>query len=317
LIELEQFLTGTDRTLVTTHISPDGDALGSVLALCELLDQREIPAHPIIDSDIPRRFSFLPGRDRIVTPKLHRTRKPFDRIIVLDVGTQERIGNVRDLIAPDARIANIDHHLSNPGFGHVNILRPECCATAEILWDVAGELEIRITDTIATNLYTGIVTDTGRFQFSNTTARSLTICSELIRLGAKPDLIADHVYFDNSYDDIKRAGALIANMQLFHNGRIGAIRLQRINEVEDTDLVLDQALSIRRVQIAVLIAPIPGGKSKVSLRSKNHVDVREIAESFGGGGHTKAAGFRFRIHPDEMQEKLIPILVEAMDSGAR
>lgn len=317
MIDLERFFTGSDRTLVTTHINPDGDAIGSVLAVCEFLDQRNIPAYPIIDSDIPRRFSFLPGRDRIVTPKSRRTRKPFNRVIVLDVGTEERIGNVRDLISPDATIANIDHHLSNHGFGDINILRPECSATTEILWDVANELGFDITESIATNLYTGILTDTGRFQFSNTTARALTICSELLKLGVRPEVIADHVYFDNTYDDIKRAGTLIADMQLYHQGRISAIRLHRINEVQDTDLVLDLALSIRGVQIAVLIAPIPGGKSKVSLRSKNHVDVREIAESFGGGGHTKAAGFRFRIHPDEMQERLIPILVDAMDNGAK
>jgi phosphoesterase RecJ-like protein len=315
LTRLEQFFSGTDRTLVTTHINPDGDAIGSVLAVCQFLEQRDIPAFPVIDSEIPRRFAFLPGCDQIKTPKTRRPRKPFEWVIILDIGTQERIGNVRNLIAVGAKIANIDHHLSNPGFGDVNILRPECSATTEVLWDVAQSLGLTINASIATNLYTGIFTDTGRFQFSNTSARALKICAELVSLGAKPEIVADEIYFHNTFDDIKRTGELLSEMQLHDHGRISAIRLHHINEVQDTDAVLDMALSIKGVCIAVLIAPIPGGKSKVSLRSKNHVDVRVIAESFGGGGHPKAAGFRFRIDPDDMQEKLIPILAEALDNN--
>ena len=308
-------MTGDDPALVTTHINPDGDAVGSVLAFCEFLDQRNIPAFPVIDSEIPRRFSFLPGCDRIATPKSRRSKKPFNRAIVLDVGTRERIGNVQDLISPDSVIANIDHHLSNPGFGNINILKPECSATTEILWEVAEYFGFTITQSLAANLYTGIYTDTGRFQFSNTTARSLFICAKLVELGAQPQVIAENVYFGNTHDHIRRTGELLANMQLFEHGKISAIRLHHMNEVEDTDTVLDMALSIRGVEIAVLIAPIRGGKSKVSLRAKNHVDVREIAESFGGGGHTKAAGFRFRINPDDMQKQLIPILANALDDG--
>ena len=315
MTELEQFFAGDDPTLVTTHINPDGDALGSVLAICEFLDQRNIPAFPFIDGDIAHRFAFLPGLDRISSPRKRQHRKHFHRVIVLDVGSLERIGLVQNLIAPDAIIANIDHHLSNPGFGTVSILRPECSATTEILWDIAQHFGFTITESLATNLYTGIFTDTGRFQFSNTTSQALIVAANLVELGARPGFIAEKIYFDNTYKDITRTGSLLANMQLFDHGRISTIRLHRINEVEDTDTVLDMALSIQGVEIAVLIAPIHGGKSKVSLRSKNYVDVREIAESYGGGGHTKAAGFRFRIDPDEMQEQLIPVLVNALENG--
>jgi phosphoesterase RecJ-like protein len=313
LTDIAQFFSGKEPTLITTHVHPDGDALGSMLALTEFLDQRGIPALSVIDSEVPHRFSFLPGSGRVVTPNAHRSFKPYYHAIILDVGNWERIGKVQSMIASDALIANIDHHLSNPGFGSVSILRPECCATAEILWDIAQELHFTITPTLATDLYTGIFTDTGRFQFSNTTSRAFNICAQLVELGAHPEVIAQKIYFDTSFDDIKRVGALLGKIELFDHGRICSIRLNRINEVEDTDAVLDMALSVQGVEVAVLIAPIRGGKSKVSLRSKQFFDVRKIAESFGGGGHPKAAGFRFRIHPDEMQSRLIPVLVDALE----
>ena len=311
--DIVQFFSGKEPTLITTHIHPDGDALGSLLAMTEFLEQRGISAFPVLDSEVPSRFSFLLGCHRIETPKTRRTPKQYHRAFVLDVGNWERIGNVQSYVAPDALIANIDHHLSNPGFGTINILKPECCATAEILWDIAQQLSFTITESIATNLYTGIFTDTGRFQFSNTTSRAFGICARLVELGAHPELIAQKIYFDTSFEDIKRIGLLLAKMELFDHGRICSLRLNRINEVEDTDAVLDMVLSVQGVEVAVLIAPIRGGKSKVSLRSKQFFDVRKIAESFGGGGHPKAAGFRFRIDPDEMQNRLIPLLVDALE----
>jgi phosphoesterase RecJ-like protein len=313
LTKIEQFFSGAEPTLVTTHIHPDGDALGSLLAVTEFLEQRKIPAFPVMDSEVPSRFSFLPGSHRITTPSACQTQKQYHRVFALDVGNFERIGTVQSFIASDAKIINIDHHLSNPGFGTVNILRPECCATTEILWDIAQQLDLTITESIATNLYTGIFTDTGRFQFSNTTARAFEICAELVELGAHPEFIAQKLYFETSFEDIKRIGLLLAKMELFDHGRICSLRLNRINEVEDTDAILDMALSVQGVEVAVLIAPIRGGKSKVSLRSKQYFDVRKIAESFGGGGHPKAAGFRFRIDPDEMKNRLIPILVSALE----
>ena len=316
MTEIEQFFSDKEPTLVTTHIHPDGDALGSLLAVTEFLEQRGIPAFPVLDSEVPPRFSFLPGCHRITTPITRRSQKQYHRVFVLDVGNWERIGNVQSYIAPGARIANIDHHLSNPGFGAVNILKPECCATTEILWDIAQQLGFTITESIATDLYTGIFTDTGRFQFSNTTSRAFTICARLVEFGATPELIAQKIYFDTSFDDLKRVGMLLGKMELFDHGRICSLRLNRINEVEDTDAVLDLALSVQGVEVAVLIAPIRGGKSKVSLRSKHFFDVRKIAESFGGGGHSKAAGFRFRIEPDEMQSRLIPLLVDALDRSS-
>jgi phosphoesterase RecJ-like protein len=312
VIELARFLDGNAPTVVTTHIRPDGDALGALLAVTEFLGQRDIPAIPVVDSSIPHRFSFLPGSNKIATYHALKSQKRYQRVIVLDVGSWERIGKVHHWIAGDAKVANIDHHLSNPGFGAVNILRTECSATTEILWDIAQEFGFEITPDIATHLYTGILTDTGRFQFSNTTARAFAICSQLVELGAQPESIAKQVYFDYSIQDVRKMGKLLGNVQLLDHGRISAIRLKRINEVEDTDSVLDMALSIQGVEIAILIAPIPGGKSKVSLRSKQYVDVRKIAEKFGGGGHTKASGFRFRIDPDEMQDQLLPVLIDAL-----
>jgi phosphoesterase RecJ-like protein len=312
LKKITQFFSSDEPTLVTTHINPDGDALGSLLAVTQFLDQRQVPAFPIIDSNIPKRLQFLPGCDRVTILSASHNPKLYHRAIILDVGNLERIGGVRDWIAPNALIANIDHHVSNPAFGAVNILRPECSATTEILWDIAHELGLTITESLATNLYTGIATDTGRFSFSNTTARALTICAKLVELGAKPQMVAKKIYFDRSSHDLKHMGSLLANLQLYDHGRISGIHLHRINEVEDTDTVLDMALSIRNVEVAFMIAPIRGGKSKVSLRSKSFVDVRKIAESFGGGGHPKAAGFRFRIDPQDMQSQLLPVLTDAL-----
>ena len=312
MIELARFFEGDEPTIVTTHIRPDGDALGAMLAISEFLEQRNIPAFPVIDGSIPNRFSFLSGINKIATYHALKSQEHFQRVIVLDVGSFQRIGKVHHWISSDALVANIDHHLSNPGFGTVSVLRPECSATTEILWDIAQDFGFEITPDIATHLYTGILTDTGRFQFSNTTARAFAICSKLVELGAEPESIAKKVYFDYPARDVRKMGKLLGDLQLLDHGRISAIRLKRINEVDDTDSVLDMALSIQGVEIAILIAPIPGGRSKVSLRSKHNVDVRKIAEKYGGGGHTKASGFRFRIDPDEMQDQLLPVLIDAL-----
>ncbi len=312
MIELSRFFEGNEPTVVTTHIRPDGDALGALLAVTEFLGQRNIPAFPVVDGSIPHRFSFLPGSNKIATYHTLKSEKLYRRVIVLDVGSRERIGKVHHWISRDALVANIDHHLSNPGFGAVSILRTECSATTEILWDIAQDFGFEITPDIATQLYTGILTDTGRFQFSNTSARAFAICSKLVELGAQPESIAKSVYFEYPARDVRKMGKLLGDVQLLDHGRISAIRLERINEVEDTDSMLDMALSIQGVEIAILIAPIPGGKSKVSLRSKQYVDVRKIAEKYGGGGHTKASGFRFRIEPDEMQDQLLPVLIDAL-----
>jgi phosphoesterase RecJ-like protein len=287
-----RFLSEGDDFLISTHVNADGDAIGSLLAVAEILALAGKPFRAVLhDRTVDPKYRFLPGFERIepYRPSVHR--RPASSVILVDVPSVSRIGSVAGLIAGGARLLNIDHHASNVRFGRVNLVDEGACATAEILYLLARSLRIRIDGRMATQLYTGVMFDTGRFRYSNL-GRAFPVAGALIELGADPERIAEAVYGQKSFHSIKALGEALASLELHFDGRAAIMHLpfRAIRSSPDLDGIVDYAISVVGVRVAALLKEQKPGQYRISLRSRGALDVNGLAQSFGGGGHPNAAG---------------------------
>lgn len=302
------------RILVATHTHPDGDAVGSLVAVGLALyavDQR--PTF-YIESPIPAVYRFLPSVDRIQRHLEDLTR--FDTAVVLDCGDLDRVGARGPALARIPTVINIDHHVTNSGFGTFQLVDTDACATAEIAYRLIRRMGVPVDSDMATAIYTGIFTDTGSFRFSNTNQAAFAICEEMVRQGVDPYQVAKKLYGTYSLGRIKLLNMALDSLEISDNGKLSVMTLtQRMFEEtgthpEDVDGIINYARRIEDVQVAVLILENEtngngGGKETrpfhVSLRSDGSVDVSAIAAHFGGGGHRNAAGFNIESRVAELK----------------
>jgi len=289
--------------LLASHTNPDGDAIGSLLALGLYLDGMHKDVTLFNESPIPAVYRFLPAVDRVIGDL--GDGMDYDTAIILDCGDLQRIGDASESVCRMPLIINIDHHTTNTGFGHIQMIDTEACATAEIVYRIIKAMGGAITREIACSIYTGILTDTGSFRFSNTNRAAFAICEEMVDKGVNPFRIAQHVYGTLSLSRIKLLNLALDSIEISDNGRLSLMTVTRdmLDETEthpqDVDGLINYARSIEDVKVAVLIQENINGKDTmvhpdqfhVSLRSDGTVNVGAIAASFGGGGHTSAAGF--------------------------
>lgn len=277
---------------ITYHVSPDGDALGSVLALLQALRKYGKEAYVISKDLVADNLGFLPYTEEITGEILEPTENT-DCVIVLDCGNYERVS--ANLENYTGTIINIDHHLSNDKYGTYNYVDIDASATAEIIYLILEELSIEIDKNIGRCLYTSLVTDTGSFRHSNATKRTHEIAAKLVDLGFNHSQIHSNLFDNKSYEKVKLLGAVLNNMELLLNNKVSVMmvteELIRICNAENQDSsdIVSTGLQIKGVEVSVVLKESEKG-IKVSLRAKNNIDVRKIAECFGGGGHTKAAG---------------------------
>ncbi|MDJ0829321.1 MAG: DHH family phosphoesterase [Desulfobacterales bacterium] len=299
-----QQLNNSRHVLVASHVNPDGDAVGSMLAMGLALGALNKHVTIYNESPIPAVYRFLAGVQQIVN---HLAPDAiFDTALILDCGELERIGDVAPRIANIPVIINIDHHVTNSLFGHLQLIDQEACATTEILHRIIQQLGVPLTREIAASIYTGILTDTGSFRFSNTNQSAFAICDQMVRYGVNPHTIAQHVYGHYSLGRIKLLNLALDSIEVSDNGKVSlmtltqAMLLKTRTRPEDIDGMINYARSIQDVKIAALIQEKCNGNRytnefsapyHVSLRSDGSVDVAEIATDFGGGGHSSAAGF--------------------------
>jgi bifunctional oligoribonuclease and PAP phosphatase NrnA len=300
------------RVLISTHVHPDPDAIGSVLAARDLLLQMGAQPQVILADPFPPRMQWLPGADSIVTLPSGDNGAPFSVAFIVDAANQSRIGDVEKLLLPGATVINCDHHISNDHFGALSFVDVAYAATAELLYDLCLALGLTLTVDIAANLYAGLLTDTGRFRYSNTSARALEVAAALVRAGANITEITNRLYYDISVQDVHSVGTIFSTLALYGDGKISMMFVRRENTVEDPDTVVDTGLSIRGVEISALLTEAPESKIRVSLRSRSFVNVSSIAERFGGGGHEKAAGFRMHGDLESVRQRILPALLEAV-----
>lgn len=307
----------SNRIFIASHSDPDGDALGSLLALGLALSKFGKETTLYNESAIPAVYRFLPAIDRIV----HRLEKPerYDTAVVLDCGDISRLGSARGTIEQIRPLINLDHHISNTGFGDIQWVDTEACATSEIVYRLISEFDVRIDRQMAICIYTGILTDTGSFRFSNTNQAAFEISREMAAIGVEPYEVAQRVYGTYSLGRIKLLNLALDSIEISGNGKLSIMTVTKnmLDETgthpEDVDGLINYARRIQDVKVAALIQEPQNGhgqdrdrrKYHVSLRSDGSVDVAAIASSFGGGGHYSAAGFQIETTLPDLKSDII------------
>ncbi len=287
--QFKDLLRKRKSVLVITHNSPDGDAIASLLSAAEIL--RSMGSEPtcVVDGEIPSRFRFLDA-DNSIWNCASAEGKLWSDVLIVDAANEKRIGEAARLINPDASIVNIDHHEDNTRFGTLDIICPDAASTTEILFDIANALGIIINERLATFLYTGLLTDTGGFRFSNTKARTFEIAADLVGKGAAPNVIYRRIFSSNAASSMRLLGEALTSLQFEADGRIGIMEIHPRNDDEELEELSEYALKINGIKASALFR-IKDGITRVSLRGREEVNIADVARYFGGGGHPKAAGF--------------------------
>jgi len=300
--------------VITSHYSPDGDAIGSELALALFIKQIGAVPHIINQSPVPRIYEFLDesGLAKVYTEADDELIMNADVLFVLDASTWDRIGTPAKVMqATGARRVCIDHHATNDGIADIDMIDPTEAAAAMLVYDMIIALGGRITPAIARALFVGIGTDTGWFRFSNTSARVFDVAAELARKGAVPAELHSRIYEQLRWERMALLARGFSHLHSAADGKIAWMTLTRrmfseaAADDEDVEGIVDLIRTVAGVEIVLLFREAAGGMVRVSLRSKGHADVGRLAEQFGGGGHARAAGIRMPGTLDDVIDKVI------------
>lgn len=303
------FIRRHDDFLLSAHINADGDAIAAVLALGLLLDLLNKKYTMILHDPQPDiRFNYLKNFEKILAYqdqlKIYTT-----TAIILDVPGIKRLGEVQKLLPQKSRIVRIDHHPTEDEFAGLEMVDEGASSTTQLIYEIVELSRVEINLALANAIYTGIVYDTGRFSFSNTTARDMYICGRMIDIGVDPSEINNRIFFENSFAALRTIGKGLANMESFLNGAVHIIYLDygsmKNNHQGEIDELANYSVAIRGGQVGLFIREAEAGLHKVSLRSKGKVDVNQVAKVFNGGGHARAAGCRIQGSKEEVIKKLL------------
>jgi len=276
------------RFIVTSHVRPDGDGIGSALACGQILRMMGKDAEVVIHDGVPRIYQNLPFADRVIQADAVPAN---DAVILLEC---DSTGRTLLEGLEKCFLINIDHHASGRNFADINWIDSSVMATAELIFRLARLACVPVDRDIATCLYTALMTDTGSFMFEGTNEHTFTVARELVLAGADPALCARHIYFGHSTAKVRLLGAALSN--LHREGPLAWIwitqdQMQRFGaREEDCEGLVNYALSMADVQVAIFFRELPDRRYRVSLRSKGEVNVSAVAEHFGGGGHKCASG---------------------------
>ena len=285
------------RFLITTHINPDGDGIGSELALARFLQDLGKDVAIVNSTPTPRRYRFLDVTDTIRIFDEIAFLPEAQAVFILDISRWERLGSMSLLIRnhPGIKIC-IDHHPPNGNFADINLICEDACASGELVLQLINSMGSDLTPQIAEPLYASILTDTGAFRFPNTSSQTHAAASQLLSAGIRSEFIYDQIYERCSPSRVRLLGVALTRLEYMHSGRLAwmAITQSMLQEnhveVEEIEGFVDIARGIRCVQASLLFVELPKGKVKVSLRSRGNVDVNCFASRFGGGGHRHASG---------------------------
>ena len=300
------------KIAITFHTSPDGDSLGSSTALTLALRSLGKDCSILCKEAIPQTFTYLPCSEEI-TGENYNVEKDTDLVIVLDCGDFKRINAEILLKDRDYTLINLDHHMSNELYGDLNYVNTNASAVGEIVYQILKLLDISLTKEIGVALYTSLLTDTGSFRHSNTTSDTHNIAGDIINTGIDFSEIHRIIFDNKSFNKVKLYGKVIETMALECNKKVVFMELtnkmlEELNlDGSDTSDLITFGSKVEGAEVTVLIKESEDGV-KVSLRSKNKVDVRKVAEGFNGGGHIRAAGFVAESNIQTIKEKLITIL---------
>ncbi|WP_236889381.1 DHH family phosphoesterase [Desulfoluna limicola] len=311
-------LKKSSSLLLLTHVRPDGDAIGSLLAMGRGLSKMGKKVWLCNEGPIPAIFRFLPGIEEIVSEPGDLSR--YDTVVTLDCSDLSRLGGVAEKVGRVPTLINIDHHITNTGFGSHQLVDSSASSTGEILYRLFGDLGIEIDEPMAYAIYTAIFTDTGSFLFQNTNPESYYICGRMVEKGVDAYNVAQNLFATYSLGRLKLLNMVLETIQISRNGKLSVMYLTQ-DMLRETDTLVDDinglvnyAKHIEDVQVAVLIQEsrrMPGVNHgthfHVSLRSNGPVDVGNIALAYGGGGHPGAAAFTARSGLAEIKQEVFRI----------
>jgi phosphoesterase RecJ-like protein len=302
-------IDGASGIVLACHVGPDGDALGSMLGFAAAVLASGKAAYPSFGQPfvVPDSYRFLPVH-LLVAPK--SVPEAPEVMICFDAASLDRLGELAGPAGRAAHLIVVDHHASNPGFGHINLIDPRATASAEIAHQLLLALGWPISPVVATCLHTGLVTDSGRFQYSNTKPSTLRLAADLVEAGAHPEVISQHIYEEVPFGFMAVAGAVLSRA-VFEPKRSLVWSILFISDLasahvgqSDVDPLIDLVRLARDADVAVLLKEQSDGDVKASLRSRGATDVGAIATELGGGGHHNASGFTLQASPEEAIEEI-------------
>lgn len=306
-----------NNIFIVSHISPDGDNMGSSLALMWALEKKNKNV-TVLESDlIPDDFKFLPGSDSI--KPYNENLGDIDLLIALDCGDEERLGLNKELLEKSNKVLNVDHHASNTNFGDINVVDPAASATGELVYELIKAMDIDIDKNIAENLYTAISTDTGSFKYDSTTSKTHRIVAELLDTGIDKNKININIYENMSFSKMNLLREAFRTLETFKGKRIATMEVtqkmlsETETSIEDAEGIISFIRNLDSVEVAVLLKERKEKSIKVSLRTKKDVDASKICKIFGGGGHKRAAGCTINEELNRAKELIVKAIDKEME----
>lgn len=302
--QFDSIIKNSKNILLVSHINPDGDTLGSMCGLYSLIkDNYKKKCDMLVVSDVPVTYKFLPYSDEIKFIDEYDFSREYDVVVNLDVAALDRCADAKILFNKAKNTVNIDHHETNPNYAGINIVKPEASATAEVLVELAISTGWKISTETAICLYTGIMTDTGCFRFSNTTQKTMEFAGKLISYGVNPSEIYQKCYESNSKDLVLFQSYCVNKAEFLNDDKIAYTIVYKKdlekfhNNGEDfTDGLTEKLRAIKTTEIAFVVKELNSTTSKISMRSKTK-DIAQVCSAFGGGGHKLAAGAVIKAAP--------------------
>ena len=312
--QIVEVIRSRERFVISSHARPDGDSIGSQVAMAYALRQLGKQVLIVNADPAPPPLQQFPGVDDIVIAK--NVDGLFDAAIIMECGDLARTG-VEGL--DRCPVINIDHHPDNMSYGAINWFDASAAACGEMVFDLVAALGVRLTANIATHIYVAILTDTGSFHYSNISPRTFDICRRALEAGVDPVRVARNVYDSNNMGRLKLFGAVLSGMQIDRTGRVAIVYLDHEmtraagGTYEDTEGLINLPLTVKEILAAVMFKENGPGDWRVSMRSKGTIDVNSVAKEFGGGGHKNAAGCTVSGGIDQLQKQFIGRIEQAID----
>ncbi len=305
--KIKETIDKSESFLITTHIDPDGDAVGSVLSMQWVLESFRKKSVVYMKDRIPYNYKFLPSASNVINqlPDDH-----YDTIFVLDCGNLFRVGDGYEKLTGMGQVINIDHHDTNESFGIINLIDTGACSTAEIMYRLYRFLNIPFSYEMAINIYTAIMTDTGSFRYENTNSSAFIICEEMLKHGVSPSYVSQMVHENHPKERFRLFGHVLTTAETYDNNRIAIATVTREmfkktgTTREHSDGFVENLKQMKGVEVAVLLRELSNNKYKASMRSKGNTDVASTCTLFGGGGHKNAAGCIIEGTLEEVKEKI-------------
>lgn len=311
---LEELILNSNTFFLAGHLNPDGDTIGSMLSIGSVLKRLGKKVRLFSQDPVPENLRFLPNV-RAVRSRLPKAR--FDAAILLECSVPSRGGALEPVLKRCGKVVNIDHHKTSEFYGDINIVEPHSSSTAEIVYRLFYNMNVNISRREAACLYTGMVTDTGRFHFPATSPRTMQVASRLLETGFKFSRINDLLYATKACEALKVLGRALGSLEFKAGGKLAVMTLTLADfkeadaRPEHAENAINYGMMPPGVKATVMFRE-EAGRISVTFRSRGHLDVSLVAKTFGGGGHRNASGCRVKASLEEAREKVIPVLTKLL-----